>query len=155
MAILSRSAKLIGDFGEGLAMYAFIRSQYEVVHVDHVGADLMAEKNGSKLAISVKTRNREKLTKESDMVVIKDDDINKLDFFSKKFGMDSVFCQIICEKKKNIIHMFIISVTDLKKGMKKNNNGYSLYYSAKKISKTKSIAGMHYSQWSDEKINVI
>lgn len=40
----SRAPKLIGDFGEGLVTYALIRGGYEVAHVDHEGADLIAVK---------------------------------------------------------------------------------------------------------------
>lgn len=76
----SRAPKLIGDFGEGLVTYALIKGGYEVAHVDHVGADLIAEKNGERIAVSVKTRNRNTETKESDMVVISDDNIEKLNF---------------------------------------------------------------------------
>jgi len=155
MADLSRAPKLIGDFGEGLATYALIKSQYEVAYVDHVGADLIAEKNGKRIAVSVKTRNRNTDTKESEMVVIKDDDIVKLDYFSNKFGLDSVFCQIICQEKYSAIHMFMISVPDIINGMKKCAEGYSLYFSEKKINDTISIQGMKYSQWLNENINVV
>ena len=51
----TRSPKLIGDFGEGLVTYALIRGGYEVAQVDHVGADLIAEKEGRRIAVSVKT----------------------------------------------------------------------------------------------------
>lgn len=82
----TRAPKLIGDFGEGLVTYALIRGGYEVAHVDHVGTDLIAEKNSERIAISVKTRNRNTDTKESDMVVISYDNINKLKFFLNSLG---------------------------------------------------------------------
>lgn len=151
----SRSPKLIGDFGEGLATYALIRGGYEVAHVDHVGADLIAEKDEKRIAVSVKTRNRVNATKESDMVVIKSDDIEKLKYFSDKFGMEPIFCQIICQAKNNIIHMFMIKISDVEANMKKAQNGYSLSFSDGQIEKTKNIQGMTYSQWNNETINVI
>lgn len=52
----TRTPKQIGDFGEGLVTYALIRKEYEIAYVDHVGADLIAEKDGSRFAVSVKTR---------------------------------------------------------------------------------------------------
>jgi Holliday junction resolvase len=151
----TRAPKLIGDFGEGLVTYALIRGGYEVAHVDHVGADLIAEKNGERIAVSVKTRNRNTDTKESEMVVISDDNIKKLKFFSEQFGMSPVFAQIICHSKINTIHLFMIRVSDIEANMKKSDLGYSLYFSLRKIDATKSILGMKYSCWSNELIDVI
>ncbi|WP_348944421.1 hypothetical protein ABHF33_13445 [Chitinibacter sp. FCG-7] len=111
----SRAPKLIGDFGEGLVTYALIKGGYEVAHVDHVGADLIAEKKGARIAVSVKTRNRNTETHESDMVVITHDNIKKLEFFASQFGgMEPVFAQVICHAKLNCIHLFMIKVKDIK-----------------------------------------
>ena len=49
IATQTRAPKLIGDFGEGLVTYALIRKGFEVAVVDHVGADLIAEKGGMAL----------------------------------------------------------------------------------------------------------
>ena len=111
----TRAPKQIGDFGEGLVTYALIRSGYEVARVDHVGADLIAEKDGERIAISVKTRNRSTNTKESEMVVFSQDNINKLKFFSEQFGMSPVYAQVICHSKTNSIHLFMIRVSDIEK----------------------------------------
>lgn len=42
----TRAPQQLGDFGEGLVTYALIRKEYEIAFVGHVGADLIAEKNG-------------------------------------------------------------------------------------------------------------
>ena len=151
----TRSPKLIGDFGEGLVTYALIREGYEVANVDHVGADLIAEKNGKKIAVSVKTRNRNTETKESNMVVISAEHLEKLKFFSKQFGMQPIFAQVICHSKNNIIHLFMISVSDIETHMKKAQHGYSLSFGSKTLNKTKGIKGMQYSSWSNESISVV
>lgn len=151
----TRAPKLIGDFGEGLVTYALIRGGYEVAHVDHVGADLIAEKNGERIAVSVKTRNRNTDTKESDMVVIADDNISKLKFFSEQFGMSPVFAQVVCHSKTNSIHLFMIKISDIEKGMKKAQHGYSLSFGSRGIEAAKSILGMKYSCWTGESIDVV
>lgn len=151
----TRAPKLIGDFGEGLVTYALIRGGYEVAHVDHVGADLIAEKNGERIAVSVKTRNRNTDTKESDMVVIADDNIAKLKFFSEQFGMAPVFAQVVCHSKTNCIHLFMIKVSDIEAHMKKAQHGYSLSFESRGIQAAKSIPGMKYSCWSGESIDVV
>jgi len=151
----TRAPKFIGDFGEGLVTYALIRSGYEVAHVDHVGADLIAEKNGERIAVSVKTRNRNTDTNESEMVVISDDNIAKLKFFSEQFGMSPVFAQVICHFKTNSIHLFIIKVSDIEANMKKTKHGYSLSFGSRSIETAKSIPGMKYSCWSGESIDVV
>jgi len=151
----SRAPKLIGDFGEGLVTYALIKGGYEVAHVDHVGADLIAEKNGERIAVSVKTRNRNTETKESDMVVISDDNIEKLKFFSAQFGMTPVFAQVVCHSKTNSIHLFMIRVSDIEAHMKKAQHGYSLSFGSRGIEAAKAIVGMKYSCWTGELIDVV
>lgn len=151
----TRAPKLIGDFGEGLVTYALIRGGYEVAHVDHVGADLIAEKDGECIAVSVKTRNRNTDTKESEMVVIADDNITKLKFFSNQFGMSPVFAQVVCHSKTKSIHLFMIKVSDIEMYMKKAQHGYSLSFGSRGIELAKSIQGMKYSCWSGELIDVV
>lgn len=52
----TRASKQLGDFGEGLVTYTLVRKDFEVAYVDHIGADLIAEKGGKRYAISVKIR---------------------------------------------------------------------------------------------------
>jgi len=151
----SRAPKLIGDFGEGLVTYALIKAGYEVANVDHVGADLIAERNGERIAVSVKTRNRNTDTKESDMVVIESTNLAKLKYFSNQFGMLPVFTQVVCHAKTNTIHLFMIRVEDIEKNMKKVQHGYSLSFGPRGIVSVKAILGMKYSCWSGENIEVV
>ena len=44
MSKRTRAPKQLGDFGESLVTYTLIKKGYEVAYVDHVGADLIAEK---------------------------------------------------------------------------------------------------------------
>lgn len=151
----SRAPKLIGDFGEGLVTYALIKAGYEVAHVDHVGADLIAERKGERIAVSVKTRNRSTDTKESDMVVIESANLAKLKYFSNQFGMQPVFAQVVCHAKTNAIHLFTIRVEDIENNMKRAQHGYSLSFGARGLAAAKSIPGMKYSCWTGEQIEVV
>jgi hypothetical protein len=83
----TRSPKQLGDFGEGLVTYTLIRKEFEVAYVDRVGADLIAEKAGRRIAVSVKTRLFRPKSKESRMVVVDLSNIKKLKYFSEQFGM--------------------------------------------------------------------
>jgi len=47
----TRTPKHIGNFGESFTTYTLIRKDFEVAQVDHVGADLIAEKAGQRFAI--------------------------------------------------------------------------------------------------------
>lgn len=153
----SRAPKLIGDFGEGLVTYALIKAGYEVANVDHVGADLIAERNGERIAVSVKTRNRNTDTKESDMVVIESANLAKLKYFSTQFGMMPVFAQVVCHAKTGTIHLFMIRVEDIEKdkNMKKVQHGYSLSFGTQTLASAKAITGMKYSCWNGEQIEVV
>lgn len=91
MQPLTRSAKQLGDFGEGLASYVFIRKGYEVAVVDHVGADLIVEKQGRRFAVSVKTRLFREGSKESKIFVAENDHLDKLRFFATKFDVTPLF----------------------------------------------------------------
>lgn len=100
--IQTRAPKQIGDFGEGLATYVLIRKGFEIAYVDHVGADLIAEKKGNRIAVSVKTRLFRPRSSESRMMLVNPAHLEKLEIFSKQFGMNGVFVQIVCladEKK--------------------------------------------------------
>lgn len=154
----SRSAKHIGDFGEGLVSYAFISSGYEVVKVDHVGADLIARKDDGKgtrtFAISVKTRHMTN-SKESECFVFTDDNIAKLQGLSDKFDFEPVVSIVISQKRINTIHMFTISLKNLMTKKLAVKLGYQISFSAKKLRDMIDIPGMKYSCWTGESISVV
>lgn len=88
------------------------------------------------------------------MVVIADDNIVKLKFFSEQFGMSPVFAQVVCHSKTNSIHLFMVRVADIEANMKKVQHGYSLSFGPRGIGAIKAIPGIKYS-WSGESIDVI
>ncbi|RJE85215.1 hypothetical protein D3P07_21870 [Paenibacillus sp. 1011MAR3C5] len=49
---------ITGDFAEHLVMYWLSKKGYECAHVQHVGIDIIAAKDGKRLGISVKSRSR-------------------------------------------------------------------------------------------------
>ena len=148
----TRAPKQLGDFGEGLVTYALIRKGFEVAYVDHVGADLIAEKNGNRFAISVKTRLFRKNSKESRMVVISSDHLEKLEVFSQQFGMQSIFAQLICLADDTTIHLFMLRSSRIPDVFDKVKHGYSLKFSSKHIDVLINNEHIDYSCWNDELI---
>lgn len=106
----SRLPKHIGNFGEGLVIYNLIRSGYEVATVDHVGADLIAERAGNRYAVSVKSRLYRAGSIENRGVLLNQDDLEKLEHFAQRFELVPLFahvCNIVDDK---IIHLVMFPV---------------------------------------------
>ncbi len=123
--------KLIGDFGEGFVTYVLIRKGYEVAVVDHVGADLIAEKGGNRFAVSVKTRVFKKGSKESLVFVVEESHIEKLEKFAALFGMTAIFALLVCLSDEQMIHLMIVPVSKLKEKLPSVKHGYSIRFSPK------------------------
>jgi len=149
----SRAPKLLGDFGEGLVTYALIRKGYEVACVDHVGADLIAEKNEYKIAVSVKTRLFRNGSTESRGMVFEFDHLEKLKFFADRFGLDPVLAHAVCIADDSIIHLFVIRVADIEANLKKVKHGHRFQFSQKHLGATIALPFVDYSCWSDEQIS--
>ncbi len=153
----TRAPKQLGDFGEGLVTYALIRKGFEVACVDHVGADLIAERMHHKLAVSVKTRSFKAASNESRGIGIEHDHIEKLKYFAKRFDLDPVFAQVVSIVDDKIIHLFIMRIEDLSKVvankvMSEAKDGYSLSFSRKRLPSLISDPYVDYSSWSNESI---
>ena len=149
----SRAPKLLGDFGEGLVTYALIRKDYEVACVDHVGADLIAQKNGYKIAVSVKTRLFRPGSAESRGMVFEFDHLEKLKYFAKRFDLDPVLAHAVCIADDNIIHLFIIRVEDIESKLKKVKHGHRFQFSPKHLQDTIGLEFVDYTCWSGEQIS--
>ena len=143
----TRAPKHIGDFGEGLVTYTLIRKGFEVAKVDHVGADLIAEFNGKRFAISVKARLYRIGSVENRGVIIKESDIDKLNYFSDQFGMTSLFAHACSIADDKIIHLVIIPVSLIPDVMTKTKEGYR-----KDIKHLIDDSRVDYSCWRDEAI---
>ena len=152
MARQARASKQLGDFGEGLVTYTLIRKGYEVVYVNHVGADLIAEKDGKRYAISVKFRLFHEGSKESLMVTISYNNIEKLEIFSRQFGMIPMFAQAVSIADERKIHLFIIPVEDVKKILPRSKHGYSLRFGRKRLNELINNDRVDYSVWENETI---
>src|SRR5690554_3089257 len=127
----SRTPKLLGDFGEGLATYLLIRKGFEVAMVDHVGADLIAERNGNRYAISVKTRRYKKESRETKGTVFTYDHIEKVEFFANRFGMIPALVHIVAINDDNTIHVFLMKTEDMKNNFDKVQHGLRIRFSKK------------------------
>ena len=148
----TRAPKQIGDFGEGLVTYALIRKGYEVACVDHVGADLIAEKNGNRIAISVKTRLFRPGITESKMFCIEHSHIEKLKHFSKQFNLEPVFSLVVCLADQKEIHLITTKVSNIPKVFNKIMHGFSVKFSEKHIPAIKDNPLIDYSYWGNEEI---
>ncbi|MCA9031231.1 MAG: hypothetical protein KDA69_09535 [Planctomycetaceae bacterium] len=148
----SRAPKQLGDFGEGLVTYALIRKGFEVACVDHVGADLIAERDGNRIAVSVKSRLFRVGSRESRVTVFRDDHLDKLDHFAERFSLEPVLAQVICLADDRLIHLFIMKSADIRSKLKKVKHGYSLNYGEAKLEITTTLPFVDYSCWKDETI---
>ena len=148
----SRAAKQLGDFGEGLATYTLIRKGFEVACVDHVGADLIAEKEAYRIAVSVKTRMFRQGSVESRGIVFEFCHLEKLEYFAKRFDLDPVMAHAVCISDDHDIHLFILRVADIHDKLNKVKHGYSFQFSPKRLSDVVELPFVDYSCWSNETI---
>lgn len=151
MITQSRASKQLGDFGEGLVTYALIRKGFEVAVVDHVGADLIAEKSKTRFAISVKTRMFKSKSKESLNFVATKDHLDKLDYFAKQFGnMTPLFALAVSIVDENAIHLIISKTDDIRKNLPDVKNGYSFRFAKSTRQKLITEPFIDYSCWEKE-----
>jgi len=148
----SRAPKLLGDFGEGLVTYALIRKGFEVACVDHVGADLIAQKESHRIAVSVKTRLYRSLSVETRGTVIETSHIEKLERFPARFALEPVFTHAVCIADDKVIHLFMLRVVDIRKYLDKVVHGFRLRFSNEHLTKTIQLPYVDYSSWSNESI---
>lgn len=152
MSKQSRAPKLMGDFGEGLVTYALIRKGFEVANVDHVGADLIAEKGGVRFAVSVKTRLFKSGSKESRGFVAEELHLNKLEHFAEQFGMVPLFALLLCLADEKAIHLMIARAEDIRKGLRKVKHGYAFRFAESSRKELLELPFIDYSSWAQETI---
>lgn len=132
--------------------YALIRKGFEVAYVDHVGADLIAERKGRRIAVSVKTRFFKPATIESRGIVIESAHLDKLQYFADRFQLESVFAHVVSIADDSEIHLFMLRVADIKNHLDKVKHGYSLRFSKGHLPQTLSLPYIDYSVWRGETI---
>jgi hypothetical protein len=147
----TRSPKLLGDFGEGLVTYTLIRKGFEVAHVDHVGADLIAQRDSHRIAVSVKTRRYKEGTAEAPGFVFEFGHIEKLRFFSHRFELEPVLVHVACMADARVIHCFMVKVSEIS-CLKKTKLGYHLNYNGGNLAAVIGLPSIDYSSWSKESI---
>lgn len=148
----SRAAKQLGDFGEGLTTYTLIRKGFEVACVDHVGADLIAQKAEHKIAVSVKTRMFRAGSVESRGIVFTLDHLDKLKHFAERFDLEPVMAHAVCISDDRDIHLFMIRLADIYTKLKLVKHGYSFQFSPKRLDEAIALPFIDYSCWSGETI---
>ena len=150
--VKTRSPKHLGNFGEALATYALVRKGFEVAVVDHIGADLIAEKDKWRYAISVKTRLFKPESKESLMTPITFKDIEHLNFFSEKFKMTGLFAHVLCLADERVIHLFMMRTKDVPEILPRIKEGYSMRFSKRSIGNLMTEDRIDCCSWHDESI---
>ena len=120
----TRAPKQIGDFGEALTTYTLIRKGFEVARVDHVGADLIAEKDHHRFALSVKTRFYRAESRETRAVFITNDNLKKLKIFAEQFGMVPLLSFAFILVADDIMHIAMFHSANIGEVMKPTTSGY-------------------------------
>ena len=146
----SRSAKRIGDFGEGLVTYALIRKGFEVACVDEIGADLSAAGRGHRYAISVKARLFRPGSRESRVTVIESSHLLKLQVFAERFGMIPLLAQVVCLADDGTIHLFVFPTSEIGTILPECKNGFSLRFGLKHVNTLAQHPIVDYSCWREE-----
>jgi hypothetical protein len=114
--------------------------------------DLIAEKMGKRIAVSVKTRLFRSGSIESRMMVFEFSALVKLQNFAQQFVMDPIFAQVVCLADDRIIHLFMIRAEKIPQVLPKVTHGYSIQFSNKKIDNLIKNDLVDYCCWKDENI---
>jgi hypothetical protein len=148
----TRAPKQIGDFGEHLVTYDFIRKGYEVAHVDHVGADLICANNEKRYSVSVKSRWFKLNSKESKMFAVEKSHLKKLEYFSSIFNLEPLFSLLVCLSDEKTMFLITVRVKDLPRVFDKIKAGYSIKFSKKYRVEFESNPLVSISTWNNESI---
>jgi len=148
----SRAAHHLGEFGEGLASYTLIRKGFEVAWVNHVGADLIAQRGDTKIAVSVKARRFRAGSKETRSDTIKYAHIEQLEYFAMRFNLEPVYIHLACIDDDRMIHLFMLRIVDVKQYLDRVEKGHRLRFEPHHIEQTKALPFLDYSSWNDEQI---
>lgn len=147
----TRAPHLLGEFGEGLVTYLLIRHGYEIAVVNHVGADLIAEKSNQRFAVSVKTRLFRTGSRESRNFVIDKLHLAKLHSFATRFDMRPLFAQVVCLADEKIIQVFVLPVDRIADLLRPARHGFALRCQRKKdIDRFASMPDVIYARWREE-----
>lgn len=150
----SRASQHFGDFGEGLVTYVLIRKGFEVACVDHVGADLIAQKTSHRIAVSVKARRYRRSEKlEARALVIEEKNLEKLQYFADRFALEPVVAHVACFDDDKSIHVFMLRVSDIKEFLTKTDKGYRLGIGKAHLAGAMARPYVGYSSWSNESID--
>jgi hypothetical protein len=147
----TRAPHLLGQFGEGVVTYLLIRHDYEVAVVNHVGADLIAEKGKERFAVSVKTRLFRSGSQESRNFVVDNPHLSKLNAFASRFDMRALFAQVVCLADEKLIRVFIFPVDRIQDLLRPAQHGFALRCQREKdLTRFSQTPGVIYACWREE-----
>lgn len=152
----SRASQQTGDFGEDLVTYILIRHGYEVAVVDHVGADLIAQKGSKRYAVSVKARRYAPKSRENRALVIKTADLDLLKKFARRFDLRTLVAEVHCVHAENTIHVFMMTPACVRREFTKTKAGFR--WSIKtpaQVSELKAKKGVSYTCLSEKESHVV
>ena len=145
----SRAAQRIGYFGQGLVMYTLIRKGYGVALVDDVGADVIAERQGERYAISVKTRVFRPGSRESRSYVIEQGHVDKVKLFAQRYAMTALLAHVVCLADEKRVHLFVLPIADIQSVARPCKWGYHIRYGPKHLQTLCLHPKVDYSGWTE------
>lgn len=146
----SRLSKWLGDFGEGLVVYALALNGWYVTRVDDIGADVQAQKEGVRWGISVKFRLFRAGSSESRMVTISDRHLRNLRNYCERYGLRAAYAQVVSIEDESTIHLIILPVETIEQHLPRTANGYSLRFSRKRLSDLFALPGLYYQTFKHQ-----
>ena len=106
-----RLPKQLGDFGEALAMVVLGQMLgFRVALVDHEGADLIASKGDTRLAVSVKTR---RFVTDDPSLVFETPNPEKLTLFAESFGLEPAVAFVMIDGDFTTIDLYFLTLEAL------------------------------------------
>lgn len=143
----SRLSKRLGDFGEGLVLYALAGSGWYVSYVDDKGADLIAYRDGRRVAISVKLRVFREGSKESRVFVFDHSHLENLTDYAGLFDLEPCVALAVSLKDDGGIHLIVLSLERLRACCKETARGYSVNFAPNKLPDLLAQPGVFYQRW--------
>lgn len=143
------------DFAVRLVNKELIRMGYKITANDTATADITAEYNGKKYAIFVRFRHFRTGPNESEMDVIKNDDIAKSTTAAAASQRIPTLAYVANLSTRTSTHLFLTSFDHIQtdpKRFKKVKNGYGLYFSAKRIGQYVDDPMLTYRFWNDDNL---
>jgi len=123
--------------------------------VDHVGADLIAQKGKNRYAVSVKTRRYPPQSTENRALDIQATHLDLLDGFARRFDLQSIVAQVQCVNKEGLMHVFLMTPDLVRRRFRKAKDGFRWNINKQRdLDALKSIKTVSYALFREEELRV-